>query len=132
MQSTTFRPLRVPYDDDPSLDNLCDKRHFAGTILQESTEPEPSEHSVTGIAVLVIAIAAKLLMSRFFRKNGESTGSEELKVSSRDALFVAVITTATLISVIVSMPFGNIALWLYGVLGIFIAKWRHQDAHSST
>lgn len=89
--------------------------------FKKALVPEQSEYSLTGLAILVIAIAAKLLMSRYFRKSGEAAGSETLKVTSSDALFDAVITTATLVSALVSVIFGDIALWLDGVLGVCIS-----------
>ena len=89
--------------------------------FRKAVDPEPSEYTWVGLAVLAAAVAAKLAMSRYFRKSGEAAASETLKVTASDALFDAVITAATLTAALVSVFFGDVAPWLDGVLGIGIS-----------
>lgn len=84
-------------------------------------DPEPSQYSWTGILVLVLAIAAKLLMSRFFRKTGAATESESLKATASDAMFDAAVTSATLLAALVGIIFGDVAPWLDGTLALCIS-----------
>ena len=89
--------------------------------FRKAVDPESSEYTWVGLAVLAAAVAAKLAMSRYFRKSGEAAASETLKVTASDALFDAVITAATLTAALVSVFFGDVAPWLDGVLGIGIS-----------
>ena len=64
--------------------------------FDKALNPEPSEYGWAGVSVLVLAIGAKLLLSRYYRRQGEANESDTLKVTAGDALFDAVITGATM------------------------------------
>lgn len=89
--------------------------------FRKTFNPEPSDYSWAGLAVLVLAIAAKLLMSRYFRKSGDAAASDTLKVTASDAMFDAAITSATLIAALVTVFSGDMVPWLDGALGICIS-----------
>lgn len=84
-------------------------------------EPEASEYSLVSLALLTLAIATKLFLSRFYSKAGKRTNSEALKDSGLDARFDAVITSATLLSAIAYMTFGQAVVRLDGAIGLLIA-----------
>ena len=56
--------------------------------FDKALNPEPSEYGWAGVSVLVLAIGAKLLLSRYYRRQGEANESDTLKVTAGDALFV--------------------------------------------
>lgn len=89
--------------------------------FEKTLDPEPSDYSWVGISVLVLAIGAKLLMSRYFRRKGEAADSETLRVTAGDALFDAAITGTTLIAALVNIICGDVLPWLDGALGIGIS-----------
>ncbi|MBR7026265.1 MAG: cation transporter [Bacteroidales bacterium] len=78
---------------------------------------EPSYTTVT-LVVIIVAIAVKLLLGRYVKKQGEKLESDALVASGSDALFDAIITLATLVSA------GIMLLWgvsLDGILGALIS-----------
>lgn len=83
--------------------------------------PEPTEHGWTGLAVLALAIAVKIILSSFYFRTGNKTESETLKDTAADARFDAVITGATLLCALLNMKFGSALLWLDGALGVGIS-----------
>ena len=96
---------------------------FAGIIsLIESVKkifaPTTSEYTTVTLVVIIVAIAVKLLLGRFVKKQGERLKSDALIVSGSDALFDAIITLATLVSA------GIMLLWnvsIDGYLGALIS-----------
>ena len=89
--------------------------------FDKALNPEPSEYGWAGVSVLVMAIGAKLLLSRYYRRQGEANESDTLKVTAGDALFDAVITGATLAAALVNIFFGDVMPWLDGALGTGIS-----------
>ena len=89
--------------------------------FDKALNPEPSEYGWAGVSVLVLAIGAKLLLSRYYRRQGEANESDTLKVTAGDALFDAVITGATLAAALVNIFFGDVLPWLDGALGTGIS-----------
>ncbi|MBO7623987.1 MAG: cation transporter [Bacteroidales bacterium] len=92
------------------------------TSLIESVKkffaPTTPEYSTVTLVVIIVAIAVKLLLGRYVKKQGERLESDALKASGADALFDALITLATLVSA------GIMLLWnvsLDGILGALIS-----------
>ncbi len=92
------------------------------TSLIESVKKifNPSEPTYTTLtlAVIVVAIAVKLILGQYVKRKGEQLKSDALIASGSDALFDAVITLATLVSA------GVMLLWgfsLDGILGALIS-----------
>ena len=78
---------------------------------------EPSYTTAT-LIVIIVAIAVKLALGFYVRGKGRQLKSDALTASGSDALFDAVITTATLVSAVVMM------VWhfsLDGILGALIS-----------
>jgi len=92
------------------------------TSLIESVKkiitPTVPEYSTVTLVVIVVAIAVKLLLGRYVKKQGERLESDALIASGSDALFDAIITLATLLSA------GIMLLWnisIDGILGALIS-----------
>ena len=92
------------------------------TSLIESVKKiiEPTEPSYTTatLIVIVVAIVVKLLLGWYVKKKGKQLKSDALVASGSDALFDAIITTATLVSAGVMLIWG---FSLDGILGALIS-----------
>ena len=92
------------------------------TSLIESVKKiiEPTEPSYTTatLIVIIVAIVVKLVLGWYVKKNGKQLKSDALIASGSDALFDAVITTATLVSAGVMLIWG---FSLDGILGALIS-----------
>ncbi|MBQ4192263.1 MAG: cation transporter [Bacteroidales bacterium] len=78
---------------------------------------EPSYTTAT-LVVIIVAIIVKLVLGYYVKKKGQQLKSDALVASGSDALFDAIITTATLVSA------GIMLIWgfsLDGILGALIS-----------
>ena len=92
------------------------------TSLIESVKkifvPTAPEYTTVTLVVIIVAIAVKLLLGLFVKRQGQQLKSDALMASGSDALFDAIITLATLLSA------GIMLLWnvsLDGYLGALIS-----------
>ncbi len=92
------------------------------TSLIESVKKiiEPTEPSYTTVTliVIIVAIVVKITLGLYVKRKGEQLDSDALTASGADALFDAIITSATLVSA------GVMLLWnvsLDGILGALIS-----------
>ena len=92
------------------------------TSLIESVKkifsPTEPDYTTVTLVVIIVAIAVKLILGRYVKKQGERLKSDALVASGSDALFDAVITLATLVSA------GIMLLWnvsIDGILGALIS-----------
>lgn len=97
------------------------------TSLKESIvkiiHPEQTAYTSVTLIVITSAIAAKLLLGKYFSKKGKELNSSSLSASGADASFDAVISAATLVSAIINLRFGlNLEGWLGAIISIFILK----------
>lgn len=86
--------------------------------VKKIIEPTQPSYTTATLIVIIVAIVVKLLLGWYVRKQGRLLNSDALVASGSDALFDAVITTATLISA------GVMLLWgfsLDGILGALIS-----------
>lgn len=92
------------------------------TSLIESVKKiiEPTEPSYTTptLIVIIVAIVVKLALGWFVKNKGKQLKSDALIASGSDALFDAIITTATLVSAGVMLIWG---FSLDGILGALIS-----------
>ena len=92
------------------------------TSLIESVKKiiEPTEPSYTPptLIVIIVAIVVKLLLGWYVKRKGKQLKSDALIASGSDALFDAIITTATLVSAGVMLIWG---FSLDGILGALIS-----------
>ena len=78
---------------------------------------EPSYTTAT-LIVIIVAIVVKLLLGWYVKKKGKQLKSDALIASGSDALFDAIITTATLVSAGIMLIWG---VSLDGILGALIS-----------
>lgn len=92
------------------------------TSLIESVKKiiEPTDPSYTSatLVVIIVAIVVKLVLGGYVKKKGRQLNSDALVASGSDALFDAIITTATLVSAGVMLIWG---FSLDGILGALIS-----------
>ena len=85
----------------------------------------PAEVSFTYISLILICVAVlvKVALGLFFRYRGKKLNSEALKGSGLDALFDALLSLATLVSIVVYLIWKvNIEGYIGVIIGIFMIK----------
>ena len=89
-------------------------------VLINNDKPD---HSYISIIIVSIAIVIKIALGVFFINVGKKVNSEALKASGKDALFDAILSFGTLVSVIVFMIWGVAIEGYVGIIiGLFILK----------
>jgi len=86
--------------------------------IKKILTPTEPEYTTVTLVVIIVAIAVKLLLGRYVKKQGERLKSDALIASGSDALFDAIVTLATLVSA------GIMLLWnvsIDGILGALIS-----------
>jgi cation diffusion facilitator family transporter len=96
---------------------------YAGiTSLTESIkkiiEPEVPDYSIISLVIIAVAIAAKLILGAFVKKQGQNVSSGALIASGSDALYDAILSSSVLACAIIFKIF-NISLEPY--VGIIIS-----------
>lgn len=101
---------------------------YAGiTSLAESVKkiihPVTPSYSWFSAAVVIMAIVVKLFLWRYDKKVGKANNSSSLTESGIDALFDALIASATLAAIIIYEKFGiSIEAWLAAGISIVIMR----------
>ena len=79
--------------------------------------------NVISMVLIAIAVVVKITIGLYFRHVGKKVNSEALKGSGMDALFDAILSFGTLVSIIVSLYFNfNIEGYIGAVIGLFMIK----------
>jgi cation diffusion facilitator family transporter len=81
-------------------------------------KPEEVSYSKVTVVIVLVGIVGKYLLGRYVKKVGNEVNSKALIASGADALFDALISTATLISVLISIIFN---VTIDGYVGVIIA-----------
>ena len=76
------------------------------------------EYSAYTFAIIAIAVAVKIALGLFFKKQGEKYNSDALAASGKDALFDAVLSFSTIVGGVVA-AFAGVSI--DGVLGVIIS-----------
>ena len=97
------------------------------TSFRESVEkilhPEAADYGAASLLIIAAAVAVKLLLGRYVKKQGQRLHSEALVASGSDALFDAVISASTLVAAAVSLIWHvSIEGWLGAVISAVIIK----------
>ncbi len=101
---------------------------YAGiTSFVESVEkiinPEKADYGVVSLVIISVAVAAKVILGLFVKKQGEKLNSGALSASGQDALFDAVISASVLASAIIYIVSGiSLEAYVGIVISIFIIK----------
>ena len=93
---------------------------FAANSIEKILHPESVLFSYAMIAVLVLSIAIKFWMSRFYKVTGEQIDSSSLKASVQDSLNDVVTTSAVLMAMIIEKVTG---FQIDGYCGLLVAAW---------
>ncbi len=96
---------------------------YAGiTSIVESVKkiitPEAADYSAVSIVIIAVAIAVKLILGTYVKKQGKKVNSGALVASGSDALFDAILSASVLASAVVYLIWG-VSLEAY--VGIVIA-----------
>ncbi len=101
---------------------------YAGlTSLVESVkkilEPGIPEYNTAGLIIVASAVAVKILLGLYVKKNGENLNSDSLVNSGKDALLDSLISASTLIAAFIQIFSGiSIEAWLGTVISLVIIK----------
>ena len=92
------------------------------SILTIINGNEPS-FEIWSVILIAIAVVVKILLGLYFRHVGKKVNSEALKGSGIDALFDALLSFATLVSIVVSLIWEiNIEGYVGIIIGLFMIK----------
>ena len=101
---------------------------YAGlTSLVESVKkilrPEAAEYSAVSLVIIAVAIAVKLILGLYVRRQGKRVNSGALEASGSDALFDAILSASVLASAGVYLIWGlSLEAWVGVVIAIFILR----------
>ena len=91
--------------------------------VRKIIHPEKAEYTAVSLAVVGVAVAAKLALGTFVRKTGERVKSGSLVASGSDALFDAVLSSSVLLSAVIYILFGvSLEAWVGVIIAGFIIK----------
>lgn len=86
-------------------------------------ENKAPSFNIVSLILIAIAVVVKIVLGLYFRHVGKKVNSEALKGSGIDALFDALLSLGTLISIVVSLVWNvNIEGYIGVVIGLFMIK----------
>ena len=90
------------------------------TIIENKEAPA---FEIWSVVLIAVAVVVKILLGLYFRHMGKKLNSEALKGSGIDALFDALLSLGTLISIIVALVWKvNIEGYIGAIIGLFMIK----------
>lgn len=101
---------------------------YAGlTALYESVKriaaPETSAYTVVSLVMIGLAVAAKLVLGRYVKKQGEAVGSDSLRASGTDALSDAILSASVLACALIQTLTGlSLEAYVGAVIAVFIIR----------
>lgn len=101
---------------------------YAGiTSLSESIQkvlhPETPNYTAVSLLVIAAAVAVKILLGLYVRKNGQKADSEALTASGTDALFDSIISASTLAAALIYLRTGvSLEAWLGVLIAILVIR----------
>ena len=91
--------------------------------VKKIVHPVVPEYGTVALAVLTVAVVAKLVLGRYVSAQGRECNSDALIASGADASFDAVLTAATLVGAFLVKFAGlNLDGWIGAVISLFILK----------
>jgi len=98
----------------------------AGSLVEsvrKIVHPVTPEYGTVALAVVAVAVAAKLVLGRYVSSQGRACNSDALIASGADASFDAALTAATLVGALLVKFVGlNLDGWIGAVISLFILK----------
>ena len=110
---------------------------YAGiTSLVESVKkiitPSAPDYSAVSLVIVGAAVAVKIVLGSFVKKQGVRVNSDALRDSGKDALFDAVISATTLLAAGIFLVFGlSLEAWLGALISLYII-WSGVDMFRET
>lgn len=101
---------------------------YAGiTAMVESVKkiisPEEADYSTVSLVIIAVAIAVKLILGAYVKRQGKKYNSGALVASGSDARFDAVLSASVLASAVVFMIWGvSLEAYVGAVIALFIIK----------
>lgn len=101
---------------------------YAGlTALWESgkkiLEPESADYSMLSLVIIAVAVVVKIVLGRYFKRQGNAAESAALVASGADALFDAVLSFSVLASALVFLGTGiSLEAYVGAIIALFIVK----------
>lgn len=101
---------------------------YAGlTSLWESgkkiIEPEAADYSALSLVIIAVAVIVKIVLGRYFKRQGQAAESGALEASGADALFDAILSFSVLISALIYLGTGiSLEAYVGVVIAAFIIK----------
>ena len=101
---------------------------YAGlTSLVESVKkiihPETADYSVVSLVIIAVAVAVKLLLGQYVKRQGKKANSGALEASGSDAAFDAVLSFSVLVSAVIFMLTGlSLEAYVGLVISVVIIK----------
>ncbi len=91
--------------------------------VKKILHPETPEYGTVSLVIIAVAIAAKILLGRYVKAQGEKVNSTALIASGSDASFDAILSFSVLVSALI-FTFSGISLeaWVGVVISGFIIK----------
>lgn len=104
------------------------------TSLQESVDrivnPETASYDAVTLAIVAVAVVAKIALGLFTKRRGEKLSSGSLVASGTDALMDSIISAATLVAALVFVFTGvSLEAWLGAIISGFIIKAGFDILH---
>ena len=91
--------------------------------VKKILEPETPEYSTVSLIIIAVAIAAKILLGRYVKAQGEKVNSTALVASGSDASFDAILSLSVLICALIFIFTGfSLEAWVGAVISGFIIK----------
>ena len=98
----------------------------AGSLVEsvkKIVHPVTPEYGTVALAVVAVAVAAKLVLGRYVSSQGRACNSDALIASGADASFDAALTAATLVGALLVKFVGlNPDGWIGAVISLFVLK----------
>ena len=91
--------------------------------IRKIISPEPSDYSTVALVLLAAGILVKIFLGRYVKGTGEKINSDSLIASGADAMNDAILSSAVLLSALISRFSGlSLEAWFSAVLSVFILK----------
>lgn len=91
--------------------------------VKKIIHPESAEYSTVSLIIIAVAIAVKLILGKYVKKQGEMVNSGSLVASGSDATFDAILSASVLASAIIFLTTGiSLEAWVGVVIAVFIIR----------
>ena len=91
--------------------------------IKKIIQPETPDYSIISLIIITVAIAVKIVLGKYVKKQGEKVNSGSLIASGSDAMFDAILSTSVLASAVIFMLSGiSLEAYVGLIISIVIVK----------